>query len=130
MKIEGVKAGHLWRWEAQVKSLLETVPLVDMTVDNVLDFISRQTLQLWIARDGIKLTGLLLTEIVHHPKHSILVLKFGAGQLPVDPRGVLREIVFPWAKLYGCTKVEVAGRKGWKRILGLTQEIPHYRGDL
>lgn len=130
MKFEGVKSTHLWKWKEQVKALLSTISIHDMSVDNILDFVERQVLQLWITRDGVKLQGVLLTEIVHHPKHSILVLKYGAGKLPANAREILRDVVIPWGKMYGCSKIEVAGRKGWKRILGLTQEIPHYRGDL
>jgi hypothetical protein len=130
MKFEGVRATQLWRWEEQVKDLLSTVQIHDMSVDNILDFVGRQVLQLWILRDGVKVHGVLLTEIVHHPKHSILVLKYGAGKLPANAKKILRDIVIPWSKMYGCSKIEVAGRKGWKRVLGLTQEIPLYRGDI
>jgi hypothetical protein len=98
----------------------------DMTVDDVLNFLKQRVLQAWIIGND----SVLITEIVHHPRHSLLVLKYGAGKISRAKLEAVRAVVFPWAKSYGCTKVEVAGRKGWARVLGLTQEIPLMRGEL
>lgn len=128
-RLIGVRFDDLPIWEKVAKDFLQTVPIDDMNVDNVLHFINKQVLQLWVAL-APKPVGVLVTEIVHHPKHSVLVLKYGAGRLSLEAAKQVRAVVFPWAKMYGCTKVEVAGRKGWQRVLGLSQEIPLYRGDL
>lgn len=98
-----------------------------MTLDNMLWFVSKREFQVWVYGDA---EFVLITEIVHHPKHTILVLKFGAGRLSADAIRAGRSLVISWAKSYGCTKVEVAGRPGWAKVLGLTQKIPIYRGEL
>lgn len=124
--IKAVPAQDLHAFEQFIREVLQKCPMEDMDTDDVLGFLASRDLQAWIIGND----SVLITEIVKHPKHTILVLKYGAGKISRAKLEAARAVVFPWAKSYGCTKVEVAGRKGWARVLGLTQEIPLMRGEL
>jgi hypothetical protein len=123
----GVPAARLAGVEQEVRWWLGQVPLGDLGEDDVIRFLRQGVLQLW-ATPGMR--GILITEILHHPKHSILLLRYGVGKLPDNAKDLLSQVVIPWAKSYGCRKIEVAGRPGWKRVLGLTERIIVMRGDI
>ncbi len=123
----GVQRLHLDLTLPEYLPLLRTVPLETMSVDNILYYLSTGALQLWAY--GLFET-ILITEIVHHPKYSVLVLKFGAGKITPEIIRGGRDVVVPWAKTYGCTKVEVVGRKGWGRLFNLRPLPPSFIGDL
>lgn len=110
---------------AVVKRHLRTIPWLDMPAELVIEFLIDRTFQLWMLPGAI-----LITEIVQHPTSTVLVLRYGAGKLPKNPKEVLSQVVIPWAKSYGCTRIEVVGRPGWQRVLGLTERHVIMRGQI
>ena len=123
----GVAHKHLELTLPEYLPLLRTIPLETLSVDNILYYLNTGVLQLWAYGP---FEAILVTEIVHHPKYSVLVLKFGAGKITPDVIRAGREVVLPWAKTYGCTKVEVSGRKGWGRVFKLRPLPPTFIGEI
>ena len=103
------------------------LPMVDITPAQVLYHLRMAHLQLWVYGQH---EFMLITEIVHRPNTTILLLRFGAGKLSRRLLQEGRAVVIPWAKSYGCEQVEVAGRAGWQRVLDLKPLVTLYRGEL
>jgi hypothetical protein len=110
-----------------LRKQLARIELFDITVGQIEHHLREQDLQLWVWKNG---QFFLITEIVHHPNVSVVVLKWAAGRLSPDTIRTGREIVSKWAKTYGCSQVEVAGRPGWSRLLGMKPLVTIYRGEL
>lgn len=115
---------------AEFNALLATLDLKVMTLDDLWDFVREGKLQLWVLENEKNLQGLLLTEIIQHARVSVLLLRFGAGKFSREGVRLVREVVFSWAKTYGCTQVEVFGRKGWGKVLGLPEQTVVCRGEI
>ena len=123
----GIPHGQLESVLADILPLLRTIPYDEFGIDSLLQFLDRRVLQLWVY--GTFQT-ILITEIVHHPNYSVLVLKFGAGKITPEILRAGRGVVLPWAKMYGCTRVEVVGRRGWGKVLGLSPRPPAFVGEI
>lgn len=112
---------------ALVRYFLEDVPLEDISLDQLLAAIDERLFQVWVYGDY---EGVLVTEIARRPLYTALLLRFGAGRFTRDWLRSGSALVIPWAKAHGCTRIEVAGRPGWGRLMGLKQLPPIYQGEI
>jgi hypothetical protein len=127
MSWRGIHSARVHEHFGWLREQLAKIDLHDFTTGQVEHHLRQADLQLWLYRDR---QFLLITEILNRPNNTVLLLRWGVGrftrQMLVDGRAV----VIPWAKSYGCSKVEVAGRPGWKRLLGLKPLVTVYRGEI
>lgn len=66
--------------------------------------------QLWVEGDGM-----LVTQIDFKPRERILIFWLAAGDM--DDVLKLEEIASAWGREVGCTRAQMAGRRGWERAL-------------
>jgi hypothetical protein len=110
----------VWVKMAEVPAVWDRVrPLVEKAVehadgrfgaDDVLGWLKKGTLQLWIGEQAIA-----ITEVVNYAKSKRLVVQIVSGEL----EGVI-DFIEPfseWAKEQGCEAMEASGRRGWERVL-------------
>jgi hypothetical protein len=64
----------------------------------------------------------LVTEIVETPKMREIHFWLAAGEL--DEVTALSERVIVWARMNGCERATLAGRRGWERALASTAWKP------
>lgn len=119
LKLVPVPAAIIHKAWPHVWPMLEKVPQEEMGVGDILHHLREKNLQLWIVvREEKEIEGALLTEIIHHPLMSVVRVRMAAGRRAKVWWKLASEIVGPWAKAYGCSKVEVVGRPGWERWSG------------
>lgn len=123
----GISAAQVEPFLAELLPLLRRIDYDTLTLDAMLYHVSQRSLQLWVYGP---FEGVLITEIVHHQRFTVLSLRYGAGKFSRDWIKSGREVVLPWAKRYGCTKIEVAGRPGWAKLFKLKPAFTLYRGDI
>ena len=76
--------------------------------DDVIESIRQDKMQFWPgARSAV------VTEIVVHPQMRSLHYFLAGGDL--DELKLMRPMIEAWGKSVGCTRVTLAGRKGWER---------------
>ena len=123
----GVPAAEVHGEFDWLRGQLQRLELYDITIGQIEYHLREADLQLWIYGDR---QFALITEIVKRPNATILLLRWGVGKLSKQLIADGRLVVIPWAKSYGCEKVEVAGRAGWHRLFNLRPLVTIYRGDL
>ena len=78
------------------------------TFDDIADGIEAGNFQLWSGDHSA-----IVTEIVVYPRLKDLHFFLAGGNL--DELEKMCPIIEDWGRSQGCTKVSLAGRKGWKR---------------
>jgi len=85
--------------------------------------------QLWGTQDGPTVTCVVITRIQMQPRGKVCQIYGMAGGgtdgIPFDREhvnAVVREIE-AWAKSIGCKRMNIVGRKGWKRLLDSYAEV-------
>jgi hypothetical protein len=76
--------------------------------DDVAEMVEDHRLQLWPAKDSV-----VLTEIIVYPKLKNLHYFLAGGDL--DELSRMRPLIESWGKSVGCTRVTLAGRRGWSK---------------
>ena len=76
--------------------------------DDVAEMVEDHRLQLWLAKDSV-----VLTEIIVYPRLKNLHYFLAGGDL--DELSRMRPLIESWGKSVGCTRVTLAGRKGWAK---------------
>ena len=76
--------------------------------DDVAEMVEQNRLQLWPAKDSV-----VLTEIIVYPRLKNLHYFLAGGDL--DELSRMRPLIESWGKSVGCTRVTLAGRKGWAK---------------
>lgn len=85
--------------------------------------------QLWIAYEGDKIYGAVVTEINTYPRKTALVMHFTGGidlSLWKDP---MLKMLQRFARDHGCSIIESYGRPGWKKVFekdGFKQQFMFY----
>ena len=74
--------------------------------DDVAEMVEQNRLQLWPAKDSV-----VLTEIIVYPRLKNLHYFLAGGDL--DELSRMRPLIESWGKSIGCTRVTLAGRRGW-----------------
>lgn len=81
------------------------------TFDDVKQGILESRFQLWPADRGCA-----VTEIVIYPKKKVLHVFLAGGEM--DQIVDMIDSAVEWGKAQGCVSMTIAGRHGWKRVLG------------
>jgi len=98
---------EFWRLRKHVEAALE-YSAGTHTIDDVADLILRQKLQCWEGANSI-----IITEIVVYPQLKDLHFFLAGGDL--DEISLMEPLIAAWGKSLGCTRVSLAGRKGWQK---------------
>ena len=76
--------------------------------EDVVQMVEDHRLQLWPAKDSV-----VLTEIIVYPQLKNLHDFLAGGDL--DELSRMRPLIESWGKSIGCTRVTLAGRRGWAK---------------
>ncbi len=98
---------ELVRLRHQVESALEYSEGTH-TFDDIADGVAKDRFQVW---PGIK--SVVVTEIIVYPRIKNLHYFLAGGDL--DELKLMRPHIERWGKSLGCTRVTLAGRKGWAK---------------
>jgi hypothetical protein len=77
-------------------------------IEDIAEGIRRGQFQLWSGRDSA-----VVTEICVYPQLKDLHYFLAGGDL--DELRLMRPLIEQWGKSIGCSRVSLAGRKGWER---------------
>ena len=98
---------HLERLRQHVEAALEYSGGTHRFED-VLEMVAKNQLQVWPATQSI-----VLTEIIVYPRLKNLHYFLAGGDL--DELSRMRPMIESWGKSLGCTRVTLAGRRGWQK---------------
>jgi hypothetical protein len=98
---------ELERLRHQVESALEYSEGTH-TFDDIADGVAKDRFQVW---PGVK--SVVVTEIIVYPRIKNLHYFLAGGDL--DELKLMRPHIERWGKSLGCTRVTLAGRKGWAK---------------
>ena len=98
---------HLERLRQHVEAALEYSGGTHQFED-VLEMEEKNQLQVWPAIQSI-----VLTEIIVYPRLKNLHYFLAGGDL--DELSRMRPMIESWGKSLGCTRVSLAGRRGWAK---------------
>jgi len=98
---------HLERLRHHVEAALEYSGGTH-NFDDVAEMVEKQQLQLWPAKDSV-----VLAEIIDYPRLKNLHYFLAGGDL--DELSRMRPMIESWGKSLGCTRVTLAGRRGWQK---------------
>ena len=76
--------------------------------DDIVEMVGKNQLQVWPANQSI-----VLTEIIVYPRLKNLHYFLAGGDL--DELSRMRPMIESWGKSLGCTRVSLAGRRGWAK---------------
>jgi hypothetical protein len=76
--------------------------------DDIVEMVAKNQLQVWPATQSI-----VLTEIIVYPRLKNLHYFLAGGDL--DELSRMRPMIESWGKSLGCTRVSLAGRRGWAK---------------
>lgn len=98
---------HLVRLRQHVEAALEYSGGTH-NFDDIVEMVQDNKLQVWPASESI-----VLTEIIIYPRLKNLHYFLAGGDLIELSR--MRPMIESWGKSLGCTRVTLAGRKGWAK---------------
>ena len=98
---------HLNRLRRHVEAALEYSGGTH-NFDDIAERVEDHRLQLWPASNSV-----VLTEIIVYPRLKNLHYFLAGGDL--DELSRMRPMIESWGKSIGCTRVTLAGRKGWAK---------------
>jgi hypothetical protein len=98
---------HLERLRHHVEAALEYSGGTH-AFDDIVEMVEKQQLQVWPATQSI-----VLTEIIVYPRLKNLHYFLAGGDL--DELSRMRPMIESWGKSLGCTRVSLAGRRGWAK---------------
>jgi len=78
------------------------------TIEDIAEGVKANRFQCWDAPDSV-----VITEIIVYPRLKDLHYFLAGGNL--DELKAMRPVIESWAKSHGCTRVSLAGRKGWEK---------------
>jgi hypothetical protein len=76
--------------------------------EDVVQMVEGHRLQLWPAKNSV-----VLTEVIDYPRLKNLHYFLAGGDL--DELSRMRPLIESWGKSIGCTRVTLAGRRGWAK---------------
>jgi hypothetical protein len=98
---------HLERLRHHVEAALEYSGGTH-NFEDITQMVEDHRLQLWPAKDSV-----VLTEIIVYPRLKNLHYFLAGGDL--DELSRMRPLIESWGKSLGCTRVTLAGRRGWAK---------------
>ena len=98
---------HLERLRQHVEAALEYSGGTH-NFEDIAEMVEDHRLQLWPAKNSV-----VLTEIIVYPRLKNLHYFLAGGDL--DELSQMRPLIESWGKSVGCTRVTLAGRRGWSK---------------
>ena len=86
------------------------------TSDDIYDSLKEYDHQLWVAFDGGKIKGAVVTNIITYPKRKVLCMSFCGGVELKEWKGPMLELLKKFAKDVGCDGIEATARRGWAKV--------------
>jgi hypothetical protein len=86
------------------------------TVDDIYDCIKEYDYQLWVAFEGSKIKGSVVTNIINYPQRRVLCMSFCGGENLKEWKDNMLDTLRRFAKDMGCDGIEATARKGWSKI--------------
>jgi hypothetical protein len=77
-------------------------------IEDIAEGLKTGRFQLWPAKNSV-----IVTEIIVYPRLKNLHFFLAGGDL--DELRLMQPLVESWGKSMGCTRVSLAGRKGWEK---------------
>jgi hypothetical protein len=87
------------------------------TADDLIGQCSRGELILWVIHEEGKIIAFVGAISVQYPLKSVLSLQFCAGERMDEWLDDYMAVAVETAKDMGCSCIELAGRKGWERVM-------------
>lgn len=108
-------ARHVWKL---AKPLLEPAfdEACDDTIVSIEENVIAGTALLWLASEGPKIIAAATTIVNKTPRHKVCIVH-SAGGLHSRLWDQFMPMVENYARKEGCSRVRVAGREGWARVL-------------
>jgi len=87
-----------------------------LTSDHIKAYLENGSYFMWIAEDGDKIVGVLTCYFIEYPlQWCMRIVTLGGENMDSWFEGL--PVIEKWAKEYGCTSIELHGRKGWEKFL-------------
>lgn len=85
--------------------------------DDLIGQFSRGELILWVIHENKEIIAFVAALITTYPRKTVLSLQFCAGSRMDEWIDDFMENAIETAKLMECSCIELAGRKGWERVM-------------
>ena len=89
----------------------------EMQPDDYLEPLTHGEMQLWVVVDGGSLHTVMVTQIIPYPQKKVLRVIAIAGSEFKELHSRFNDMIESFAIQYGCSSMELWGRKGWKKLL-------------
>lgn len=86
------------------------------TIDDIYKDLTNLNKQLWIAYEGSKIYGAVVTEIFKYPQKKVLLLHFTGGVEFDRWHKAILDTLKLFASSELCSAIEFCGRSGWTRL--------------
>lgn len=87
------------------------------TKDHIFASAMNDVIQVWGIGPPPQAVLIFFTQISRYPTKSVLCVVWGAGRFEREMLPLLKATLMNYAKLSGCTSIEVRGRRGWEPFL-------------
>jgi len=85
--------------------------------EDALHMVLEQGYNLWIAFDGDKIVGAVITCFVQYPRMQVLHIMFLGGEDGRTWSAPMLKTLQHWAFDTGCSAIEASGTEAWSRVL-------------
>ena len=89
----------------------------EMEPDDYLEPLTHGEMQLWVAVDKSVVHTVMVTQIIPYPQKKVLRVIAIAGSEFKELHRRFNDMIESFAIQYGCSSMELWGRKGWKKLL-------------
>ena len=90
----------------------------ELEPEDFIEPLSTGEMQLWVAyEDNESIHAAMVTQFIQYPQKKILRIISVAGEDFKWNITNFQEMIDSFALKYGCTAIELWGRKGWKKLL-------------
>jgi hypothetical protein len=86
------------------------------TSDDIYDSLKEYDHHLWVAFDGDKIKGAVVTNIITYPRRKVLCMSFCGGTELKNWKDPMLELLRQFAKDVGCDGIEATARRGWAKV--------------
>lgn len=102
--------------EKYLRNVEEQVPL-ELSLEHVLQELLAGKMQLWLIARGSNVLAFCVTKVITYSYMKAVQLLWLAGKDVETWKAVGFETMAKWGRSIGASRLELIGRKGWKRIL-------------
>lgn len=106
-------------WPEAIKHLAEPIALSRgcYEPEDVFGYCQKGDMQLWLVAEDEAVLAACVTEIVNYPRKRVVRAVFCGGREMSKWLGLMDSTLEGWSKGWGCTGIELLGRRGWSRVV-------------